>query len=49
VDPVNGTVSSASLSTNTWYDHRGEVIEIAQPVGRIFNPSAGPGRIENPS
>src|SRR5262249_35037479 len=35
VDPTNGTVSTASVSTNVWHDHRGEGIKMAQPGGLV--------------
>src|SRR5439155_7123199 len=31
VDQTNGTVSANSLTTNSWYDHRGNVIKTAPP------------------
>jgi YD repeat-containing protein len=33
VDQTNGTISTSSLNTNTWYDHRGDVIKVLQPGG----------------
>jgi RHS repeat-associated protein len=33
VNPSTGAVSSTALSTNTWYNHRGLVIETSQPGG----------------
>ncbi len=36
VDPNTGTVSATGLETNTWYDHRGEVIKTAQPGGQVI-------------
>jgi len=35
VDQSNGTVSSDSLNTNTWYDARGQQIKISQPGGLV--------------
>src|SRR5262249_19935723 len=33
VNPSTGAMSSTALSTNTWYNHRGLVIETSQPGG----------------
>jgi RHS repeat-associated protein len=35
VDQTNGTISSSSLNTLTWYNHRGLVIESLQPGGLV--------------
>jgi RHS repeat-associated protein len=35
VDPNSGTVSSASLVTNSWCDHRGEVLATSEPSNRM--------------
>jgi RHS repeat-associated protein len=35
VDQSNGTVSANSLNTNTWYDHRGNVIKTSPPGGLV--------------
>jgi RHS repeat-associated protein len=35
VDQNNGTVSTNSLTTGTWYDHRGNVLKIVQPGGPV--------------
>jgi RHS repeat-associated protein len=35
VDQGNGTVSANSLNTNTWYDHRGNVIKTSPPGGVV--------------
>jgi YD repeat-containing protein len=35
VDQSNGTVSATSLTTNTWYDHRGQVMKTAAPDGLV--------------
>jgi RHS repeat-associated protein len=35
VDQTNGTVSANSLTSDTFYDHRGEVIETAAPGGLV--------------
>ncbi|HLJ97197.1 MAG TPA: RHS repeat-associated core domain-containing protein [Gemmataceae bacterium] len=35
VDPNDGTVSLASLTTSSWYDHRGNVIKRVSPGGLV--------------
>jgi RHS repeat-associated protein len=35
VDQSTGTVSTSSLTTNTWYDHRGHVVKTAAPGGLV--------------
>jgi RHS repeat-associated protein len=46
VDPTTGAVSAGSLSTNTWYDHRGDVIKTADPGGLVTkNRYDGVGRL----
>jgi RHS repeat-associated protein len=35
VDQTNGTVSTNALTTNIWYDHRGNVIKVASPGGLV--------------
>jgi RHS repeat-associated protein len=46
VDQTNGTVSSSSLNTLTWYDHRGNVIKELQPGGLVTkNSYDGAGRV----
>jgi YD repeat-containing protein len=35
VDQTAGTVSANSLTTNTWYDHRGDVIKTSRPGGLV--------------
>src|SRR5262249_43435269 len=35
VDTGSGTVSANSLNTNTWYDHRGNVIKVSRPGGQV--------------
>jgi hypothetical protein len=45
VNPSTGAVSSTALSTNTWYNHRGLVIETSQPGGlKTKNSYDGAGR-----
>jgi RHS repeat-associated protein len=45
VNPSTGAVSSTALSTNTWYNHRGLVIETSQPGGlKTKNAYDGAGR-----
>jgi RHS repeat-associated protein len=45
VNPSTGAVSSTALSTNTWYNHRGLVIESSQPGGlKTKNAYDGAGR-----
>ena|GEM_PF-2414997 len=36
VDQSSGAVSSSALTTNIWYDHRGDVIETAEPGGLVY-------------
>jgi RHS repeat-associated protein len=46
VDQTNGTVSTSSLNTLTWYNHRGQVIENLQPGGVVTKTSFdGAGRV----
>ena len=48
VDQTNGTVSANSLTTNTWYDHRGDVIKTSAPGGLVTKSvTDGPGRVTN--
>jgi RHS repeat-associated protein len=35
VNPSTGAVSSTGLVTNTWFDHRGEVVKVSQPGGLV--------------
>jgi len=35
VDPSTGSVSTNALSTQVWYDHRGEVIKKSSPGGEV--------------
>src|SRR5262249_14412992 len=35
VDQSSGTVSTNSLATNTWYDHRGQAIKTSEPGGVV--------------
>jgi RHS repeat-associated protein len=35
VDQSNGTISTNSLNTNSWYNHRGQPIEISLPGGLV--------------
>jgi RHS repeat-associated protein len=35
VNPSTGAVSSTGLTTNTWYNHRGEVVKVSQPGGLV--------------
>src|SRR5258705_379487 len=35
IDQTNGTISTNSLNTNSWYNHRGEVIKVSQPGGLV--------------
>src|SRR5262249_35830183 len=35
VDQTTGSISSSALTTDTWYDHRGEVLKTAQPGGLV--------------
>jgi RHS repeat-associated protein len=46
VDPSNGTVSANSLTTNTFYDHRGNLIEQSAPGGLVTKSQYdGAGRL----
>jgi uncharacterized delta-60 repeat protein/RHS repeat-associated protein len=46
VDPTSGAVSSTSLTTSTWYDHRGDVIKTQAPGGLVTKDSYdGAGRL----
>jgi RHS repeat-associated protein len=46
VDQTNGTVSPNSLTTDTFYDHRGEVIKKADPGGLVTKTQYdGAGRV----
>jgi RHS repeat-associated protein len=46
VDQTNGTVSTTSLTTNTWYDHRGNIIKTAAPGGLVTKMQYdGAGRV----
>src|SRR5262249_49123684 len=35
VDPSSGSVSTYALTTNTWFDHRSQVIKSAAPGGLV--------------
>ena len=35
VDPLTGNAASAALTSDTWYDHRGNVIKTAAPGGLV--------------
>ena len=35
VDPSTGSVSSSALTTDVWYDHRGNVVKTAAPGGLV--------------
>src|SRR5436190_1424673 len=35
VNPSTGAVSSSALTTNDWYDHRGDLIKTSQPGGLV--------------
>ncbi len=35
MNPSNGSVSSSALTTNVWYDHRGNAIEESSPGGLV--------------
>src|SRR5262249_40213127 len=35
VDPSSGSISTYALTTNTWYNHRGEVIKTSAPGGLV--------------
>src|SRR5262249_48146264 len=46
VDPSTGAVSSSSLNTDRWFDHRGDQIKAAQPGGLVTKQSFdGAGRV----
>jgi YD repeat-containing protein len=46
VDPVSGTVSTNFLTSNTYYNHRGQVIETAPPGGPVTKTQYdGAGRL----
>ena len=46
VDPSSGSVSTYALTTNTYYNHRGEVIEEADPGGLVTKTAYdGAGRV----
>jgi RHS repeat-associated protein len=46
VDPSTGTVSTNALTTNTWYDHRGDVIKTSNPGGEVDKSAYdGAGRV----
>jgi RHS repeat-associated protein len=46
VDPSSGTVSSNALTTNTWYGHRGQVLETSSPGGVVTKDQYdGAGRV----
>jgi YD repeat-containing protein len=48
VDQTSGTVSANSLSTNTWYDHRGDVIKTSAPGGLVTKSvTDGAGGVTN--
>jgi len=45
VDQTNGAVSANSLTTNTWYDHRANVIKTSPPGGLVVKTAYdGAGR-----
>ena len=45
VDQTSGLVSANSLTTNTWYDHRGDVLKVSAPGGLVTKTSYdGAGR-----
>jgi YD repeat-containing protein len=47
VDQSNGTLSTNALTTNTWYDHRGQVIKTSQPGGLVTKTQYdGAGRVK---
>jgi RHS repeat-associated protein len=35
VDPTTGGLSSATLTTNTWFDRRGDTVKVSQPGGLV--------------
>ena len=35
VDPANGSASSTALTTNVWYDSRGNAIKVSSPGGLV--------------
>jgi RHS repeat-associated protein len=46
VDQGNGTVSTTSLNTNNWYDHRGNLIKTSPPGGQVTKTAYdGAGRV----
>ena len=45
VDPTNGTVSSTSLMTGVWYNHRGQVIKTVQPGETMTTPGTCCGSV----
>jgi YD repeat-containing protein len=46
VDPSSGTVSTYALTTNTWYNHRGQLIKESDPGGLVTKDSYdGAGRV----
>jgi RHS repeat-associated protein len=46
VDQSLGTISSTGLATNTWYDHRGDVIKVSHPGGLVDKSAYdGAGRV----
>jgi len=46
VDSTTGAVSSTALTSNTWFDHRGDVIKTAQPGGLVSKSAYdGAGRV----
>ena len=46
VDPSTGALSATSLTSDTWFDHRGEVIKTAEPGGLITKEAhEGVGRV----
>jgi len=46
VHPSTGALSATSLTSDTWLDHRGEVIKTAAPGGRITQEAhEGGGRV----
>jgi RHS repeat-associated protein len=46
VDPSTGAVSASALTTDTFYDHRGDVLETAEPGGLVTKDAYdGAGRL----
>jgi RHS repeat-associated protein len=46
VDPASGAVSASSLTSATWYDHRGDAIKTVAPGGPVAkNRYDGAGRV----